>query len=317
VIGASSLAGRRRRRAPGSEVDEVAGVAHRLAVLLAAGVAPAAALGHLEGAVPLVLPRAAAAAGSGGDVTGALVSATDDLPPHSRLGWRAVAAGWSVAERSGSPLAQMLRDTAASLRDVAELQRELDAALAGPRATSRLVALLPPVGIAFGAVLGFDTVGVLLGSALGIACAIAGVVLLIVGHAWSRALVGRAGRPEPAPGLALDLLAVALTGGASVPRARESVASALDSCLPEARADGDADEVVALSRRAGVPVAELLRAEAHRRRLAARGAGRTRAAALAVHLMVPLAICTLPAFVLLGVLPMLVSVVASTVADLA
>ncbi|GLI26181.1 hypothetical protein ARHIZOSPH14_04230 [Agromyces rhizosphaerae] len=311
------IALRRRGPAPGTEVDAVATGAHRLAVLLAAGVAPAAAWAHLASTAGGVAEHAADAARTGGDVAGAVVGAAGALPAPARLGWQALAAGWSVAERSGSPLAQMLRDTAGALRDVAELQRELDAVLAGPRATARLVALLPPVGLAFGAALGFDTVGALLGSPLGLGSAVAGVALLGAGLVWSRALVARAARPEPAPGLALDLLAVALAGGASVPRARAAVVEALDACLPAARADAAADEVVALSRRAGVPVGELLRAEASSQRLAARAAGRAGSAALAVRLMLPLAACTLPAFVLLGVLPMLVSVVATTVADLA
>ncbi|WP_353809052.1 type II secretion system F family protein [Agromyces sp. SYSU T00194] len=321
----------RRRARPGDGADRVATTVHRLAVLLAAGVAPAAAWRHLAEAGPAdrgdarigdgvagppVVSVAADAAARGADVAGAIVAHVGAVGDPGALGWRAVAAGWTVAERAGSPIAGMLRDTAGTLRDLAALQRDLDATLAGPRATARLVALLPPAGVGLGMVLGFDPLGVLIGSPLGVAAGATGAGLLLAARAWSRALADRAARPDPAPGLAMDLLAIALAGGASVARARASVDAALRACLPEVHAGPEADDAVELSRRAGVPVAELLRAEAGQARLAARAAGQARAAALAVQLMAPLALCTLPAFVLLGVVPMLASVVASTLADL-
>ncbi len=40
--------------------------------------------------------------------------------------------------------------------------------------------------------------------------------------------------------------------------------------------------------------------------------GRLRAAKLSTRLLIPLGVCTLPAFLLLGVAPMLLSVLAST-----
>ena len=67
-----------------------------------------------------------------------------------------------------------------------------------------------------------------------------------------------------------------------------------------------------LSARAGAPVAELLKAEAFRVRRAARADGTARAAALGVRLMLPLGVCVLPAFVLLGVAPLMISVISGT-----
>ena len=72
------------------------------------------------------------------------------------------------------------------------------------------------------------------------------------------------------------------------------------------------DAVIAVAARAGAPVAELLRAEAARRRRTARADGTAKAAALGVRLMLPLGVCVLPAFVLLGVVPLIVSVVTGT-----
>jgi tight adherence protein B len=76
---------------------------------------------------------------------------------------------------------------------------------------------------------------------------------------------------------------------------------------------GGVEEVLELSARAGVPAAELLRAEAEERRRAARAAAQERAVTLSVRLMLPLGVCVLPAFMALGVLPLLITVVSSTV----
>ena len=66
-----------------------------------------------------------------------------------------------------------------------------------------------------------------------------------------------------------------------------------------------------LSRTAGVPAVELLRASAALARHRARVDGRLRAARLSSRLLLPLGVCTLPAFLLLGVAPMLLSVMST------
>lgn len=106
-----------------------------------------------------------------------------------------------------------------------------------------------------------------------------------------------------------ELVAVALSGGASVERALRLV--------DESPASRHGDEarilsVLDLSRAAGVPAAELLRASAAQDRHRSRIDGRLRAAKLSTQLLIPLGVCTLPAFLLLGVAPLLLSVLMST-----
>ena len=105
-----------------------------------------------------------------------------------------------------------------------------------------------------------------------------------------------------------ELVAVALAGGASIDRAL--------ALVDDSSASGGSDEriraVLDLSRAAGVPAVELLRASAAQDRHAARVGGRLRAAKLSTRLLIPLGVCTLPAFLLLGVAPMLLSVLSST-----
>jgi tight adherence protein B len=193
------------------------------------------------------------------------------------------------------------------------LRREVRAALAGPKASAKLVTLLPVVAIGFGVVLGFETAAVLLGNPLGIVCLLVGAALLWAGARWNRALAAKAAPPTASPGLELDLLAIAMSSGTSIDGAVAVTGRAIATHLPgAASARHDIAATVRLATQAGAPVAELLRAEAFRQRRAARAEGAVRAAALSVRLMIPLGVCILPAFVLLGVAPLMISVVTGT-----
>lgn len=297
----------RRRGADPPAVEAVAGQVQRLAVLLTAGVPPPSAWRYLaEQEADPVIAAAARAAATGDDLSGVL---RETAPAPTREAWAAVEAAWTVAVDVGAPLAGSLRMIAGALREVGRLQRDARIALAGPRATAQLVTLLPVVAVGFGALLGFDTIRVLFATGPGLACLAMGALLLLAGRRWSAALVRRASRHPAVPGLALDLAAIALSGGASIDRARALIARAAAGAESGIER---VDAVLQLSQRAGVPAAELLLAEAEQLRLEARDAGQQRAARLGVSLMIPLGVCVLPAFMLLGVAPMLISVVSST-----
>ncbi len=223
-----------------------------------------------------------------------------------------LAAAWTVAAESGAPLAVSLRDLATVLRDEAQLRREVGAALAGPAASARLVMALPAIAVLFGATLGFDTFGVLFGNPLGLGCLVAGALFLWGGQRWNRRLARVASQSRADAGLELELLAIAMSSGASIERARHLARRVMREYLPHVGDGRQVDAVLELSARAGAPVAELLKAEAFRVRRAARADGTARAAALGVRLMLPLGVCVLPAFVLLGVAPLMISVISGT-----
>ena len=309
----SPVRARRDRQRDGPRLAAVASMVQRLAVLLAAGATPAAAWGYLD-ASPVV-SRVAAEAARATPVAAALVDVLPDVPPPERPAWRALAAAWWVASEAGAPLAPSLRQFAASLRSLADAQREIAVALSGPVATARLVTALPAVGMLFGLVLGFNTVEVLFTTGPGVVCLAAGCGLLVTALLWNRRLV-RAARPtELAPGLRFELAAIAVSGGTSFERAAESVTRALAAAGVDASHDAAAvDGVLELSRRAGVPAGDLLRSEAEEARRTARASAAAAASVLGVKLMLPLGLCVLPAFMLLGVAPLLLAVIASTVA---
>jgi tight adherence protein B len=302
-------------KAGAPNVAQVAAVVQRLAVLLAAGVAPAAAWGYLrEGELA---SRIAAGASAGDSIPDAIVAAVREAPATEALAWRGLATAWAVAGDAGAPLAPTLREFALSLRDLAQAQREITVALAGPVATARLVMALPVVGLLFGIVLGFNTLGTLFTTPPGWACLGLGGTLMFVASRWNRRLVRSAQPRDLTPGLEFDLVAIAVSGGGALDRARASVAAALERYSLARPGIGTKDAagieaVLDLSKRAGVPAAELLRSEATERRRSARAEVQERAQALAVRLMIPLGVCVLPAFMVLGVVPLLITVIEST-----
>ncbi|WP_127476301.1 type II secretion system F family protein [Microbacterium sulfonylureivorans] len=287
----------------------------RLAVLLQAGVAPAAAWGHLSDTGDPAAARIAAASHDGMPLPDA-IAAAGPAPgrPARRSGaaaegpervWADVAAAWRVATGVGAPLAETLRAVASALRDAQEAADDVRVALAEPAGTARLMGWLPLVAVGLGAALGFDTFGVLFAQPFGIACLVAGAALILAAQRWNAALVRRARAEGGVPGIGAELLAIALSGGVSIERATAIVSAA------GAPADASTDLVLSLSRTAGVPAVELLRASAALSRHRARIEGRLRAARLSSRLLLPLGVCTLPAFLLLGVAPMMLSVMST------
>lgn len=328
-------------------LDDVAGVAQRLAVLLAAGIAPERAWHFLAEPAPAadesqpeasrqsaavrvatpspldaatVVRAAASAAARAGDVAAAIRAQCAQAPAFGIAGQRAAAwglfaAAWTVATRSGAPLAATLTSFAAGVRRASALHRELGVAFSGPKSTARLVGALPLVALGFGLLLGFDTLHVLVATPIGWACLVVGFGLMVAARRWSRRLIGAAEPHDFAPGLEAELVAVAMGSGASIARARELVTSALAAYAPSAAGAAGAravDAVLDLAARAGVPTVGLLRAEAELRRADADAAGRAAVASVAVRLMVPLAVCALPSFMALGVVPVLVALFAGS-----
>jgi len=294
-------------------LDDVADAADRLSALLAAGLPTGVAWESLaEGLASTVLASAARAAAEGEPVGSALAAATASAPASAASGWRSLAAGITVAERTGAPLAAVLEQLAVALRDVQSAERDVRAALTGPQLSGRLVLALPLVGVAFGLGLGFDPLGVLLGTPIGLTCAGTGAALYAGGWAWTRRLVRRARPPSDIPGLEAELVAIALTAGLPVDAARRLVREASSACGVPVGDDAEIERSAALAMRAGVPVGGLLRSAARERRRSAAGQARIRAEALAVTLLLPLGVCLLPSFLLLSVAPLLLSIVAST-----
>lgn len=131
-----------------------------------------------------VCPEALAVCRMGGDVPPALRSDSDGEPLLLSL-----AALWQVCEGSGGALAAALDRLVDSARQGARTRREIKAQLAGPRATMKVLAGLPLIGVAMGFLMGANPLAFLLGSVWGWVCLVVAVLLETGGVFWTRRLV--------------------------------------------------------------------------------------------------------------------------------
>jgi tight adherence protein B len=157
-----------------------------LAAELSVGQPPVLALqraGAEAGEPPL--QQAARAAVLGADVAAMLRSLA------RRPGWDAlsgVAACWSISMTSGAGLAAGLQRVAGVIRAEDDVAREVAAALSAPRATARMLAALPLVGLGMGALLGARPWHVLFATPYGLACLAVGLLLDVAGLLWVQRL---------------------------------------------------------------------------------------------------------------------------------
>ena len=138
-----------------------------------------------------------AAARSGGTGSGKTWGSGAGGGVRARRVWLQLAACFDVAEASGCPLADVLTRFAAQLEAEDDAEAARQTALAGPRATVRLLTWLPFLGLGLGVLLGADPVAVLLGTPLGVAALAAGLALTAAGRIWSSRLVRTAEGAPP------------------------------------------------------------------------------------------------------------------------
>jgi tight adherence protein B len=229
----------------------------------------------------------------------AIRASTRDQSPA----WRTLGAAWEIARVSGAPLGPALTSLAEGMRDQDRTSRQVDAELAAPKATLRLVGLLPVLALVGGTLGGVDTLAVLVGTTPGRVALAAGLLCLGLAWWWMRLMVQRVMQKRIPPSPRTDLFLVALGGGVNPQKALVEVDRVMSDWGLQAPVTGELEELIALSRRAGVPMATLARAQVnHDRDVEATEATRA-VGALSVHLVLPLGLLVLPAFVLIAVFP--------------
>ena len=234
----------------------------------------------------------------------------------------------------GAPLAEVLEAVAGGVAESGHAESSRRTALSGPRSTARMLAALPPVGLLLGAAVGARPEEVLLDGGLGSALGLLGVGLMVAGHRVTARMVAAAtaGESRVDEALVLDLASAALACGASLPGALQALGEALeeDELAVVGRAlllgaDWDEaweapDDEAWRQRRTrlegclrpgwedGASPAALLAGTAASLRAGRRAADEEAAERLAVRLVLPLGLCHLPAFVVLGIAPVVASV---------
>jgi len=161
-----------------------------LAAELRVGATPLDALGVAAAELPALGPVASAGR-LGADVPTGL----SELATRPGLaGLRHLAAAWAVSAEVGAALAGTVDRLTDALRDDDATREETEVALATPRATGRLLAILPAAGLGLGTVIGADPWQVLTGSPAGAALGCGGALLAGAGLEWVEVLADRVDR---------------------------------------------------------------------------------------------------------------------------
>lgn len=128
---------------------------------------------------------------SGGDVSRAFGILAAACPAY-----RPIAGACSVGMRAGAGLADLVDRVGEGLAEEETIRREVAAQLAAPRATARLLAALPLLGLALGGGFGAAPARFLVSTPYGLGCLAAGGALSVLGLTWVDRLARRAGRLE-------------------------------------------------------------------------------------------------------------------------
>ena len=229
----------------------------------------------------------------------------------------------------GAPLADVLDAIGDAIDDAQAVEEARRVASAGPLMSARVLAGLPLVGVTAALALGASPWGFYTSGTPGVVCASLGVLAWVAGVASCRRILARCRRADASGGdtdaaLACDLIASALACGASIPRALDALA---DACAQEPLAwtasslrlgatweqaweeaptwaDPLRDALEASWTAGTAPEGMLARCASWERRARLVDA-KTRAEELSVRLVGPLGAFFLPAFLLLGIAPLL------------
>lgn len=179
-------------------VELLRAVAGELRSGRAAGAAFAAAVESAEpGLRAAIAPLVdVAARGDAGELAAAMRVAASSS--RALAGLSRFAACWQVAARSGAALAPAVDRVADALHDEIAFASSLAASLAAPRATVRLLAALPVLGLALGGAIGARPVSFLLGTPAGLCCLAVAVGFDAAGVGWARRIARKAVPAMPA-----------------------------------------------------------------------------------------------------------------------
>ncbi|WP_372697170.1 type II secretion system F family protein [Arthrobacter sp. JSM 101049] len=120
--------------------------------------------------------------------------------PRYRHAWERLDWCIRLSESTGAPLGDLLNRLADQLEAEQDRRRALEATLAGPRMTQKLLAWLPALGLGLAQLMGAEPLALLTGTATGRACLAAGAALWWANGFWCRRLLAGArphGHPRP------------------------------------------------------------------------------------------------------------------------
>ena len=201
-----------------------------------------------------------------------------------------------LALEVGAPLVPTLTFLDEQLANEAQTQLEVKQAQAIPMATRRLLLWLPAGTVLMSQLVGLETLQGLT-KPLGLVAAGLAIALILLGAKLSSRMLGRLQPPNSA---ARELLAlqICLSSGMGLQQVRRQ--------LP--KLSERAENLIALSQQSGAGLSTLLISEVAAQNQMLISESLTQAKKLSVSLLIPLAATTLPAFLLLTIVPMIIGI---------
>lgn len=239
-----------------------------------------------------------------------------------------------LSDRTGAALADLLERLEIHQRALSRLDADAHAQAAGARLTALILVALPPLALVLGHSIGADALGVLLRTRTGLVCTSIAVTLQLAGLAWTERLSRSRTDPLHAElAVASDLMAAALRAGSPVPSAVLHVGEVLDGPLSASLTQIGRELAVGVSPKqawqrighldaarrltnaaqrtaeSGAAMSGALTRCADDLRVDAAHERQARVQRASVLLMLPLGLCFLPAFLLAGLVPVVLAVI--------
>ena len=216
----------------------------------------------------------------------------------------------------GAAPAHTMQSVATALTVAADTVRLAQAYQAGPRSAQRIMMALPFFSLLGALVLGQDVLRVLVTSTLGWFLLFSAAALIWIAHVWTTRMINKALSFSWFNGMSAECCAMYVAAGLPLNSAldkADAFAKPFIASQPGCHDDRNAlIGLIDLAHREGIPVAGLLRAHADQERSLAQQQLRFRVERLSVQLVLPLGVCILPAFIAVGIIPIVISMLSST-----
>jgi tight adherence protein B len=183
-------------------------------------------------------------------------------------------------------------------------RNELALAVAGPKASSRLVLSLPILVFAGAGIAGIPIFQALSKPSIVWISLGLGILMFWLGNRWTSKLLAKANPRKTDPGFGFDALAIAVQAGSPLGPAVERLKDQLGQI--------DTYELQELSAGSGIALVEILNERADRLRIEQFTEDRMRIQKTSVSVLWPLGLTVLPAFVLMAIVPVGVALIQST-----
>lgn len=225
---------------------------------------------------------------------------------------RLFAALWHIAENSGAPLADAVHRLNLYFQHLDTVQKRTKVLLTAPKYMLLLVALLPILALGMGELLGFHPLAVFQ-SVFAIPLTLLGGFFLGSAFLWIRGMIKKAAKKPCESGIECELLAVALSSGMPLQRAKRLVADSIDTyqanlaALSQLAESGQVTEILKQAESTGHPHKPALIQASQLRQSETITTLEADAEKLAIRVLIPLSVCALPGFVILGIIPTIIS----------